>query len=115
MWRNKSIFKEDFQHPVDPTYVILKMAKDIDMCDHTHSTGWPQHMDTIYIGWKRPLKGWIKLNCDGAYKKSVHLSGCGGPFLDFGGRWLKGYILKIGTCNALHSKMWGMFKRMKMA
>jgi hypothetical protein len=73
-------------------------------------TRWPQHMDTIYIGWKRPLVGWIKLNCDGDYKKSVDLGGCGELYRDsYGWRWLKGYIRKNGTCDTLRYKMRGMY------
>jgi hypothetical protein len=34
--------------------------------------------DTIFIGWKRPREVWIKLNCNGAFKKSLGLDGCGG-------------------------------------
>jgi len=30
MWRNKTIFEEDFRRSTDPTYAILKMVKDID-------------------------------------------------------------------------------------
>jgi hypothetical protein len=30
----------------------------------------PRQCDTIFIGWKRPQEGWVKLNYDGAYKDS---------------------------------------------
>ena len=61
-WRNKTIFEDDFQRPNDPTYVIIKMVEDIDKCIH-HPLN-IRHYDTIFIGWKRPREGWIKLNCD---------------------------------------------------
>jgi hypothetical protein len=35
-WGNKAIFDENFQHPTNPIQVILKMAKDIDECEHYH-------------------------------------------------------------------------------
>ncbi|KAK2441944.1 TMV resistance protein N [Trifolium repens] len=95
-WRNKTIFEDDFQRPNDPTYVIIKMVEDIDMCIH-HPLN-IRHYDTIFIGWKRPREGWIKLNCDGAYKDSLGLAGCGGLFRDSDGRWIKGYSRKLGTC-----------------
>jgi hypothetical protein len=95
-WRNKTIFEDDFQRPNDPTYVIIKMFEDIDKCIH-HPLN-IRHYDTIFIGWKRPREGWIKLNCDGAYKDSLGLAGCGGLFRDSDGRWIKGYSRKLGTC-----------------
>ncbi|MCH81663.1 hypothetical protein A2U01_0002454, partial [Trifolium medium] len=57
--------------------VILKMAKDIDGCEHYHFTRGRHRLETIFIRWKCPNEGWIKLNCDGAHKKSVDLAGSG--------------------------------------
>lgn len=63
--------------------------------------------DTIYIGWKHPHRKWIKLNCDGAYKGSMNIAGCGGLFRDSDGQWLQGYTQKIGACGALiHKCKW---------
>jgi hypothetical protein len=39
MWRNKTIFKEDFRRPNNPTYVILKMSMVVDRCEQTHLDG----------------------------------------------------------------------------
>ncbi|MCI09976.1 ribonuclease H protein, partial [Trifolium medium] len=58
----------------------------------------PQLKDIIYIGWKRPQENWIKLNSDGACKDMGKIAGCGGLFRDSDGRWIKGYIKKIGAC-----------------
>ncbi|GAU36844.1 hypothetical protein TSUD_213680 [Trifolium subterraneum] len=114
-WRNKAIFEEDFQRPNDPSQVILRMTKDIKHYKHTLMTGIRRQRETIYIGWKYPHGDWIKLNCDGAYKDSMNIAGCGGLFRDSDGRWLKGYTLRIGDCDALHAEMWGMYTGMKMA
>ncbi|CAJ2648154.1 unnamed protein product [Trifolium pratense] len=113
MWRNKTIFEEDFQRPTNTTYTILKMAEDID--NYTHHPLNSRQCDTIFIGWKKPQEGWVKLNCDGAYKDSLGLAGCGGLFRNSDGRWLKGYSHKIGTCDALCAEMWGMYLGMQLA
>jgi ribonuclease HI len=113
-WRNKEIFEEGFQRPTDPTYVVLKMAKEIEGC---FNIPWicNQH-DTIFIGWKRPLDGWVKLNCDGSQNKnSIGLAGCGGLLRDSDGRWIKGYSRKLGDCDALHAEMWGMYLGLDLA
>ncbi|MCI18492.1 non-LTR retroelement reverse transcriptase [Trifolium medium] len=75
----------------------------------TYWGGWPQRADTIYIGWKCPHEGWIKLNCDGAHKSLVNLSGCGGLLRDSSGTCLNSYARKISSCDALHAEMWGMY------
>jgi hypothetical protein len=105
LWRNKSLFEEDFQRPNDPTQVILKMVAQIDQYGHTLPTERHRRLETIYIGWKHPQGEWIKLNCDGAYKESMGMAGCGGLFRDSNGRWLKGYTQKIEVCDALHAEM----------
>jgi hypothetical protein len=108
-WRNKSIFDEDFRRPSNPTHVIMKMAMDIDSREHNHLIRGQRKKDIVFIGWKRPPESWIKLNCDGAYKESVDLVGCGGLLRDSDGRWIQGYTQKIGACDALHAEMWGMY------
>ncbi|MCH88942.1 ribonuclease H protein [Trifolium medium] len=74
-----------------------------------------QLKDTIYIGWKKTPEGWIKLNCDGACKGGGESSGCGGLFRNSDGRWMKGYIKKIGVCDAFHAELWGMYLGLDMA
>ena len=59
--------------------------------------------DTIYIGWKRPYEGWIKINSGG------------GIFHDLCGKWIKGYTKKIETCDVLHVEMWGLYLGIYMA
>jgi len=78
MGRNKTIFEDDFQHQIDPTFKILKMVEDIEK--YTQDPLNIHQSDTIFIGWKRPREGWIKINCDGAYKNHLDLAGCGELF-----------------------------------
>lgn len=106
-WGNKSIFEEGFQHPHDPTFTTLKVAKEIE--GYSKAPRSNKKCDTIYIGWKSPQKGWVKLNCDGSQNDRASLAGCGGPLRDSNGKWIKGYSRKIGSCDALHAEMWGMY------
>jgi len=115
MWRNKSIFEEEFHCPFNPIDVILKMATEIDNCKQRQISGWAQHTNTIFIGWKTPQEGWVKLNYDGAHKSAVCLSGCGGLLRDSNGNCLNSYARKIGSCDAIHAEMWGMYIGMDMA
>ncbi|GAU23111.1 hypothetical protein TSUD_305580 [Trifolium subterraneum] len=115
MWRNKSIFEEGFRHPNNPTHVILKMSMEIDRCEQTHLDGWNLQNETIFIGWKQPREGWFKLNCDGAHKSSIQLSGCGGLIRNNDGICVSSFARKIGSCDALHAEMWGMYIGMDLA
>ncbi|MCI46118.1 ribonuclease H protein, partial [Trifolium medium] len=89
------------------------MVDDIDNCNHHYMNLF--HGNIIFIGWKNPQEGWVKLNCDRAYKDSLELAGCGGLQRDSDGRWLTGYSRKIGTCDALGTEMWGMYLGMQIA
>jgi len=81
--------------------------------EHLHRG--PKVKNTIYIGWKRPQEGWIKLNSDGACRDLGHIFGCGGIFRDTDGQWIKSYTKKIGACDALHAEMWGLYLGIEMA
>ncbi|MCI19687.1 hypothetical protein A2U01_0040847, partial [Trifolium medium] len=37
------------------------MARDTDCCKHNHLIRGQRKKDTIFIGWKCPPEGWIKL------------------------------------------------------
>jgi hypothetical protein len=72
-------------------------------------------MDTIFIGWKWPQDGWVKLNCDCAHKSLINLSGCGGLLRDSNGICLISYARKIRACDAFHAEMWVMYVGLELA
>jgi len=57
------------------------------------------------VGWDKPLEGWIKSNSDSACKGGGENSGCAGFFRSCDGIWLKGYIRKVGVCDAFHAEL----------
>jgi len=114
-WRNKSIFEEGFQRPTNPAYVIQNYIRFIEESSQNHLQINPQHKETVYIGWKMPVDGWVKLNCDGACKGNGELVGCGGLFRQPDGKLIKGFSCKIGACDTLHAKMWGLYLGLDMA
>jgi len=74
-----------------------------------------RHTKTIYIGWKYPQKGWVKLTCDGACKENGDLSGCGGLLRDANVIWIKCFVRKIDVCDALYAEMPSMYMGLKLA
>jgi hypothetical protein len=66
MWRNESIFEENFQCPNNIAHVIHELSTKIDRCERTHLNRWTHQNDIIFVGWK-PRERWFKLNCDALY------------------------------------------------
>jgi len=95
--------------------VIQSYSKNIEECTYQHLHRNPQNREIIHVGWNRPPEGWIKLNSDGTCKGNNDVSGCGGLFRNSDGRWIKGYMKKIGSCDALHAEMWGVYLGLEMA
>ena len=114
-WRNKIIFEEDFQCPNNPTNVILEMAVDIDSYEQTHMTEWSHQKDIVFIGWKWPHDGWVKLNYDDAHKRSINLFGCRGLLWDSNVICLINYTRKIGACDVFHAEVWAMYLGLEQA
>ena len=76
-----------------------------------HVTFWIYKQDNTLIEFMYMLK---KLNGDSACKGGGESSSCGGLFRSSDGRWLKGYIRKVGVCDALHVELWGMYLGLEM-
>lgn len=74
---------------------------------------WPGGL--VYVKWKPLMTGWKKLNCDGAFKGELAISGCGGLLKDDMGAWIRGYFHRLGNCDSLQAEMWGMLLSMKLA
>ena len=45
----------------------------------------------------------------------MNIACCGGLIRDSNDQWLKGYVRKIETCDALYDEMWGMYEGLKIA
>ncbi|KAK7244115.1 hypothetical protein RIF29_38933 [Crotalaria pallida] len=53
--------------------------------------------ETIFIQWRGPLEGWVKLNTNGASKGNPGLAWCGGVFRDDRGKWSLDFTAKLGS------------------
>ncbi|GAU24728.1 hypothetical protein TSUD_355570 [Trifolium subterraneum] len=112
-WIFKNI-TNDFHgtHALNWTSTFM-MAKEIDNGFH-NMWSYNQH-ETIFIGWRKPREGWVKLNCDGSQNDGLGLVGCSGLLRNSDGNWLKGYSRKLGNCDALHAEMWSMYLGLDLA
>lgn len=113
-WRNKTIFENHFRRPANATSVIQAFSSTIENCTNNFLQS-PRHTETIFIGWKQPREGWVKLNCNGACKENGNRAGCGDLLRGTNGKWLKGFVRKIEVCDALHAEMWGLYSGLELA
>lgn len=92
-----------WKRPSNLVLVIKKIVKDIEDCKMEPQFKGALTRDTICIGWKRPQEGWIKLNFDDACKDKGAIARCSGLLRD--SNWIKGYVKKIDSCDALTAEM----------
>ena len=52
--------------------------------------------------------GWYKLNSDGASIGNPGKAGGGGLICDSQGKWVKGYMRKIGMATSVEAKFWAL-------
>ena len=52
--------------------------------------------------------GWYKLNFDGASIGNPGKAGGGGLIRDSQGKWVKGYMRKIGMATSVEAKFWAL-------
>jgi len=66
----------------------------------------------VFVGWKPPPNGWVKLNFDGSCKDNG-IAGCGGIIRGSDGEWLGGFAKRIGKCSAYMAELWGVYEGLR--
>ena len=69
----------------------------------------------ILVCWKPPHHGWVKLNTDGCSKGMCSRAGGGGVIRDSQGRWISGFMIHIGACNAIGAELWAVLQGLQLA
>ena len=62
----------------------------------------------IQVQWKFPSPGWFKLNTDGSALGCPGPAGGGGLIRDHHGRWVKGFLRRIGKVCSLEAELWAI-------
>ncbi|WCJ39427.1 Polynucleotidyl transferase ribonuclease H-like superfamily protein [Euphorbia peplus] len=70
---------------------------------------------TIWIAWKPPELGWVKLNTDGACKGNPGFASAGGLIRDCNGKWCGGFGVNIGFCTSSLAELWGVYFGLRLA
>ncbi|EOY02369.1 Kinase superfamily protein isoform 5 [Theobroma cacao] len=69
----------------------------------------------VLIGWRAPQAGWVCLNTDGAYKKSIDEASAGGVIRNAEGEWRTGFVAKLGLCSAYRAELRGVLHGLRLA
>ena len=62
----------------------------------------------IQVKWKLPSPGWFKLNTDGLALGCPGPAGGGGLISDDHGKWVKGFLRRIGKVSSLEAELWAI-------
>ncbi|CAL1373626.1 unnamed protein product [Linum trigynum] len=62
-----------------------------------------------------PPRGWMKLNVDGASAGNPGCAGAGGLIRDDQGRWIAGFVAKIGEASTVLAELWAIRHGLDMA
>lgn len=80
-WRNERCFNEGPKIPIDQVSFILARVKQIREAferDPNCAKGHRATRQEVYIRWRYPVMGWVRLNTDGASKGNPGRAGAGG-------------------------------------
>ncbi|KAF7815394.1 putative ribonuclease H protein At1g65750 family [Senna tora] len=115
--RNAEIFDDSRDRYVDPVIAILKLSSDSIRAMDKSIVGGSRHCPSVnrFICWNKHEKGWVKFNVDGVRKDSLSLTACGGLARDSEGRFLTGFVHKLGDGTALNAELWSMLSALEVA
>jgi ribonuclease HI len=111
-WRNKELYDDSFMRPASPINHVLKLVKDYKNADKVSRVVTSSHREMVFVGWKPPPNGWVKLNSDGSCKDNG-IAGCGGIIRGSDGEWLGGFAKRIGKCSAYMAELWGVYEGLR--
>ena len=60
------------------------------------------------VCWAKPPFGWHKLNTDGASLGNPGKAGGGGLIQDHQGKWIKGFMRRIGLVTSITAELWAL-------
>lgn len=88
--------------------------KEIENGNHLHNNVRLLEPNIKHVCQYRPKSNWIKLNYDGAYKKTMFITECGGLFKDSSRNQMRGYAQKIDLSDTHIAYMWMMLNEIEL-
>ncbi|EOX98014.1 Ribonuclease H protein [Theobroma cacao] len=116
-WRNGVVFDVAF----NPTRKRISMIKSMATATIAPSADFDgvqverRKKEEVLIEWRAPQVGWVCLNTDGAYKRSIEEASAGGVKRNAEGDWQAGFVAKLGKCSAYRAELWGILHGLRLA
>ncbi|GMH30314.1 hypothetical protein Nepgr_032157 [Nepenthes gracilis] len=73
------------------------------------------HKEPIPVAWKKPRKGWTKLNFDGSSRGKTGKASIGGVFRDHNAEFLLGYAESIGKSSSTVAELAALRRGLQLA
>lgn len=113
----QTYFYPKFVMPTDPTKIIWWWVDLINKAfeslgSKNENRG---NSDLLYIRWKTPNLGWIKVNTGVTMDPCSSSVACGGFLRDSNGIWKRGFAKKLGRCSIFKAELWGILEGLKLA
>ncbi|KAF7833065.1 Non-LTR retroelement reverse transcriptase [Senna tora] len=115
--RNADVFEDSSSMTADPVLAIKKLTSDSIRAMDRHVVGGRKGVNHVkrFVCWRKPTTGWVKFNVDGAKNEAFDMSACGGVARDDEGRFLIGFMRKIGTGSVLNAELWSILCALEVA
>ncbi|XP_028767839.1 uncharacterized protein LOC114725488 [Neltuma alba] len=113
LWRNNSIFNDNFIKPSNPTAVIMQTWRHFVQIQEMN-LALNQSRGQV-PAWQPPPIGWFKLNVDGAMAMSKKMARCGGVVRDHMGNWVVGFSHYLATSSAQEAEEWAIYRGLQLA
>jgi ribonuclease HI len=108
-WRIKENHNENYNRPYNPANVVMRSMRTYNLAVRETSPQIEPRQRVVFVSWKPPPVGWVRLNTDGSCRDGGHI-GCGGIIRGSDGEWLGGYSKYIGIGSAYLAELWGVFE-----
>jgi hypothetical protein len=86
-WRNKENHNENYNRPYNPANVVMRSMRTYNLAVRETSPQIEPRQRVVFVSWKPPPVGWVRLNTDGSCRDGGHI-GCGGIIKGSDGEWL---------------------------
>jgi len=74
-----------------------------------------KHRIATPVCWIKLPPGWYKLNTDGASLGNPSKASGGGLIRDHQGKWIKGFIRRIGLATSITAELWALRDSLMLA
>ena len=117
-WRNERCFKSEPRIPLDQVSFIVARLKDVrEACSREKGpvgSDGPRR-EEMYVRWRYPSIGWVRLNTDGASKGNPGKAGAGGIIRGHRGELFECFAANCGECSCTRAELMAVLRGLNVA